>query len=302
MTETFHDGELDVQRRAGSADMARKVGGGIGEAIPAAAAHFLAERRMLFAGAADARRRWWATAFTGDPGFAQVRDERTLDLRASLRGDDPLRAELRSGSAIGLLAIDFATRRRMRLNGSVVESGDNLLRVRSEQVYGNCPKYIQRRVLESDAGARAGAAAESRRGTSLTPAQQAWIAAADTFFIATAHPESGADVSHRGGNPGFLRVLDRHTLLWPDYAGNRMYQTLGNLSVQPDAGLLFLDFDSGAALHLSGEAAVLWGDARTAEFAGAERLLRFTVAEVVERPSVISPGWRLLERSPHNPA
>jgi predicted pyridoxine 5'-phosphate oxidase superfamily flavin-nucleotide-binding protein len=76
--------------------------------------------------------------------------------------------------------------------------------------------------------------------------QQRLIREADTFFIASSHRDGGADASHRGGNPGFVHVLNETKLIWPDYSGNGMFQTLGNLAIDPRAGLLFMDFESGA--------------------------------------------------------
>ncbi|MDX2167339.1 MAG: pyridoxamine 5'-phosphate oxidase family protein, partial [Deltaproteobacteria bacterium] len=140
-----------------------------------------------------------------------------------------------------------------------------------------------------------------QRGAGLDAAQRAWIAAADTCFIATAHPTRGADASHRGGAPGFVQVVDEHTLRWPDYAGNGMFQTLGNLATRPAAGLLFVDFASGAALQLTGSARVSWDAADAAAMAGAERVVEFHVAAVVERRGAVPAGWQFLEASPHNP-
>ena len=83
----------------------------------------------------------------------------------------------------------------------------------------------------------------------LSPDQRAWITAADTFFVATHAAGLGADVSHRGGHPGFVSVTDEGRLTWPDYPGNSMYMTLGNLELEPRAGLLFLDWDRGRSFN-----------------------------------------------------
>src|SRR5262249_33115503 len=153
-----------------------------------------------------------------------------------------------------LLAIDLATRRRYRMNGRGTLDDDGLL-VEVEQVYANCPQYIHPRRLEpgqapSPPGAR------SVLGAALAARQQSWIAAADTFFIASTHPTRGADASHRGGGPGFVHVLDPARLSFPDYPGNNMFNTLGNLAVEPRAGLVFPDFETGNTLQLSGRATV----------------------------------------------
>ena len=82
----------------------------------------------------------------------------------------------------------------------------------------------------------------------------AQIRAADTFFLGTTHPTRGADASHRGGHSGFVRVEDDQTLWWPDYQGNNMFNSLGNLAVDTIAALLFIDFTTGRTLHLTGRA------------------------------------------------
>jgi predicted pyridoxine 5'-phosphate oxidase superfamily flavin-nucleotide-binding protein len=104
------------------------------------------------------------------------------------------------------------------------------------------------------------------------------IAEADTFFLGTIHPERGADASHRGGPPGFVHVVD-DGLWWPDFPGNNMFNSLGNLAVDPTAALLFIDYATGATLHMSGAAATVWG---------AERRVRFAPARSVDgrRPTL----------------
>jgi len=193
---------------------------------------------------------------------------------------DLLADHLQAHDAVGLLLIDLATRRRMRLNGLARVQPDGTLLVQVQQVYANCPKYIQARDLVIED--MLPVVPSVQRTTLLTPEQQRWIAHTDTCFIATAHPERGADASHRGGNPGFVRIVDARTLLIPDYAGNTMFQTLGNIQANPRAGLLFVDFASGLLLQLSGTAEIGWDSAEAALFAGAERVLRFIVATAVE--------------------
>ena len=121
-------------------------------------------------------------------------------------------------------------------------------------------------------------------------------------FIASAQAEGGADISHRGGNPGFIRVVDARTLLVPDYAGNTMFQTLGNLQANPQAGLLWIDFAGGATLQVTGTARIIWDAERVAGFAGAERLVEVRVAEVVEIADAHPFRSHTVEYSPINPA
>jgi hypothetical protein len=96
-----------------------------------------------------------------------------------------------------------------------------------------------------------------RRDSVLSPSDIGLIRAADTFFLGTTNPERGSDASHRGGAPGFVRVGGGR-LWWPDYPGNNLFNSFGNLAVDPEAALLFFDFDSGRTLQLSGLAEIDW--------------------------------------------
>ncbi len=204
-----------------------------------------------------------------------------MRINARPAAGDPLGDNLAANDAVGLIAIEFATRRRMRLNGKAEVGKDGAITIHAQQVYSNCPKYIQARRWRERPPA-ADSTPMVRRQSVLSQDQQRWIRESDTFFIASHHPESGADASHRGGYPGFVHVLNDHLLVWPDYAGNTMFQTLGNISVNPQAGLLFVDFERGGTLQLTGRARILWDEERAAEFAGAERLVEFDVDEVIE--------------------
>ncbi|MFF3441073.1 pyridoxamine 5'-phosphate oxidase family protein [Streptosporangium sp. NPDC002721] len=302
-----HAGELAVQRRAGVRAVA------LGSArtrpeIPAVAAEFLERQRMLLIGATGRDGHLWASVLTGPEGFAEAVDERTVVVDAVPGEHDPL-AGL-DGGQVGMLAIEPRSRRRMRVNGTVSREGGRLV-VRTEQVYANCPKYIQAREVVTDPAAPAplppGSPPESTgstdspgfsSATAFGDDDRAWIEGADTFFVATSAPGLGADLSHRGGNPGFVRVLDDRRLVWPDYVGNFMYMTLGNLELDDGCGLLFLDWESGDALHLTGRAHVDWDPG---DVPGAQRLVRFEVDRIVRVRGASPLRWKLTEYSRHNP-
>lgn len=304
MHPVFHEGERAVQQRAGVGHMAARVGNGIHDAIPPAAREFLSAQPFAVVGARDAEGRVWASALWGTPGFLSAPDGHTLRVEAVPGDGDPLAAAIADagtdGVDVGVLVIEPATRRRMRLNGRAHVTG-NRMEIRAEQVYANCPKYIQKREVVERPEANGGVA--RRTPGPLTPHQRERVARADTFFIASAHPERGADTSHRGGNAGFVRVSeDGATLVWPDYSGNAMFNTLGNLAVNPAAGLLFLDWQAGDILQLTGEATILWEGMEVESLPGAERVVAFRVAEVVERPGAFPLRYRLEGYSPFNPA
>ncbi|GIH89530.1 pyridoxamine 5'-phosphate oxidase family protein [Planobispora siamensis] len=306
-----HEGEVAVQRRAGVPRAGELGSVRTRPEIPPVAGEFLRAQRMLVAGAADASGRVWAGSLTGPAGFAEPLDERTVVIDALPGPHDPL-AGLFGAAAqdgghsghdwhgghdwhdVGMLAIDPATRRRMRINGRARREGDRLV-VRTEQVYANCPKYIRSRTPGADAAPVPGGAHVSGE---LTAEQRAWIDGADTFFIATRAGGLGADVSHRGGNPGFVRTAGARRLVWPEYVGNSMYMTLGNLELDERCGLLFLGWDSGDALHLTGRARVDWDPGGVP---GAERLVGFDVEEIVHIRGAVPLRWASGDHSRHNP-
>ena len=301
MADVFHAGELAVQARAGVQQEANRLGKGIRSAIQPAMRAFLQTQRIVVVGSVDARGAVWASLLTGAPGFLHVENEQVLHIDATPTSHDPLNENLLANDAVGMLVIDLANRRRVRINGTAVFHPRGGLVVQTRQAYGNCPRYIQMR-HEDESSSAIFSELSSQRVTFLSDAQQRWIAQADTFFVASFHPEGGVDASHRGGHPGFVHVLNENTLLWPDYNGNGMFQTLGNLTASPHAGLLFIDFERGHTLQLTGETRIIWDEHRTAEFIGAERLVEFSLAQGLETTGVLPLRWRFVEYSPHNPA
>lgn len=298
-TGPFHDGELEVQRRAGVREEAGRVGRIIGSALTPAVARLMAAHRMAVAASLDERLRVWASLLTGPRGFLRVVDDRLMLIGAHPRPGDPLARNLEVRRELGLVAIDLATRRRLRFNGRALHDPGRGIFLETDQVYGNCPKYIQARRVEPAVAAPD--APPPRRTSDLSERQRALIAACDTFFIASFHPTGGPDASHRGGAPGFVRVLDARTLSFGDYPGNNMYNTLGNLVAQPRAGLLFFDFETGATLQLTGSARLDRDPAWVATFRGARGVaVIFDIEEALEAEGAGVRG-RLIEYSPVNP-
>ncbi|MGW0663245.1 pyridoxamine 5'-phosphate oxidase family protein [Streptodolium elevatio] len=302
MDRRYHRGEIAVQERAGVADRAAHAERAIGTTVPAVAADFLAAQPMIVVGAADGDGRVWATVLTGRPGFVRTVGDTAVTVAARPRPDDPLADVLADASGtgvrVGMIAIEPGTRRRMRMNGTARPTGGGL-HVDLDQVYANCPKYISKRTPGPAAVAGSGAAAV--RGTELTAPQRAAVTSADAFFIATADTEGNTDASHRGGNPGFVHVPASDRIVWPDYPGNSMFMTAGNLAVNPAAGLVFPDWRTGGLLHVTGTARTIWDADRAAAYPGAQRLTEFAVTRVVEVPGSTGLVWSAPEYSRHSP-
>lgn len=282
----YHEGELAVQARVGvGAD-------GLGAqemyrpAMASGVQHFLAAQQLAVVATLDEGGRPWASLRSGSPGFLHAVDEHTLEIGGYSHPDDPLIANLAKPGPAGVLAMNLAARQRIRLNGDARMDSPGSVIVSLHQVYGNCPQYIQAREVH---GEREVKPRESRRAEFLDDRLRRWLESVDTFFLATAHPGSGVDASHRGGKPGFVRVENDKRFVFPDYAGNNMFNSLGNIASYPRAGLLFPDFESGATLQITGAASIIWEGSQIAEFRGARRLVSIDVEQIVE----LSPGMLL---------
>ncbi len=297
----YHEGEVAVQTRAGVRRQADRLAAGIRGVISPDRHEFVAAQRMAVLGTVDWRGRVWASVVTGEPGFLQALDEQTIRIAAVGAAGDPLLENLALPAHAALIIPDLAARRRLRLNGrGKIAAGG--IEIHAEQVYGNCSHYIQARAPIGEHQWRPGTGTAVVRTAELSAEQQGLIARADTFFIATDHPEAGADISHRGGNPGFVRVVDGRHLAIPDYSGNNMFNTLGNIVANPRVGLLFIGFESGRTLQLTGRATIDWNAARAATLAGAARVVDFELDQAVDNPQGFALRYEFHEYSHFNPS
>ncbi|EKT4564204.1 pyridoxamine 5'-phosphate oxidase family protein [Pseudomonas putida] len=294
----WHAGEKTLQEKAGVAERMEAFGQKvIRDYMPDQHRSFYHQLPFMVAASVDALGRPWATLLEGPEGFVSSPDPRVLTIDTTLPADDPATPGLVAGQAVGLLGIELHTRRRNRINGQIRQAAEGQLQVRVEQSFGNCPQYIQLRDYT-----RVAEPAQARvDATTLDAKSVSMIQAADTFFVAS-YVEQGdsqrsVDVSHRGGRPGFVKV-EGNRLIIPDYAGNLHFNTLGNLLVNPRAGLLFIDFSNGNVLQLCGRAEVLLDSPAIQAFEGAERLWTLEVEQVVWRPAAVSLRWAFKEYAP----
>jgi predicted pyridoxine 5'-phosphate oxidase superfamily flavin-nucleotide-binding protein len=307
----FHPGERVLQARVGVRERLAQAGPQImRQFMPDQHRELFEKLPLLFVGSLDADGRPWASVLTGRPGFVHTPDAQTMAIHARPAYGDKLIANLAIGAPVGLLGIQLETRRRNRMNGTVTAIGADGFTITVDQSFGNCPQYIQARTPRFVADPTTVAAPRPMRqeGPLLSAAAAQLVAEADTVFIASAAQAArgcasaeGVDVSHRGGKPGFVRVTaeEGHTMLTaPDFRGNKFFNTLGNIAVNPRAGLLFVDFGSGGLLSLSGRAEVIWDGPDLAAFAGAERLLRVRVEQGVFIENAVPLRWTAPEFAP----
>lgn len=262
---------------------------------------------LLAVGALDADDRPWVSVWGGETGFARAIGNGMVGVRTPVEAShDPVidaligksnaeggivRAE-GNGKLMAGLTIDLMTRKRVKLAGRMLAGGlsdlmdeeestasdgpenngsykmrEVQLVIKIDESLGNCPKYLNRKEI-SPSIPKPVVVPQGTPGQ-LADEAIALIARSDMFFMSSHNNKQSMDVNHRGGPPGFVRVLPAlstsidkapcTSLVYPEYSGNRLYQTLGNLINTPQVGLVFPDFATGDVLYLTGQAAILVG-------------------------------------------
>ena len=311
-TSPFHAGEQAVQAKLGVRHVEAFARRAVRDYLPEQHRAFHTAQPFLVVAARDQLGRPWATLLEGPEGFATSPDPRHLHIAAKPAPGDALTHAFKDGADIGILGIELATRRRNRVNGTIAAAhttrgprakigaqndaytGTPGFLFEVGQSFGNCPQYIRERgwVRVPDNQPK-----PAIRKPALTAHQQAWVKGADTFFIASGYrgedenPAYGMDASHRGGEPGFVDVLDETTLRFPDYSGNNHYNTIGNMVLNPRAGYLFVDFSTGSLLQITGTVSLDWNSDAIQHYPGARRLITLVIDETIEIHNAVGLRW-----------
>ncbi len=302
----FHGASQQIQAQLGLGEKMALIGQRtIRSFLPQQHQDFYPQLPFLLLGSVDATGQPWASVLAAPPGFVTAPDETHLAVHARPVAGDPLVQHLAVGAQVGVLGIELPTRRRNRLNGRVTAWAEDELVIAVDQSFGNCPKYIQSRdsVFLTPEAHQPGAPVWLE---ALDASATALIAKADTLFIATSclsapatqRPWQGVDISHRGGAPGFIVMNENGGLTLPDYMGNFHFRTLGNLQLEPRAGLIFIDFDTGDLLQVSVTTNVVWDGPRLAQFAGAQRLVDMQVTVALRLPGALPLRFSAPQYSP----
>ena len=282
----FHSGEFWVQEKLGVRHIAEQWGKQIRTFIPKQQQTFYEQLPFVILSARDDNDQPWITVLTdGRIGFIQSPDSTSLRISAQTSKSDILANQLNSEKEVGILGIELATRRRNRANGVIKTNTKGVIDIHVKQAFGNCPQYISPRqcyLATNDTKPAAAVTSSELNETMVT-----LVSHADTFFIASGNSNAkdeshkqGLDSSHRGGQPGFVEVIDNRTLLFPDYSGNHYFNTIGNLINDPKVGLLFIDFSSGTLLQITGKAKIDWDCEQVALRKGALRLIKIQIEKV----------------------
>lgn len=303
--DPFHDGEVDIQERTGERDIALMNSVSVKDEILSAALSFIERQSLIVVATEGSDKNLWASILFGKPGF--VRAESTKELHVSLSqaqiiDGDPVLTNIENDPRVGALMIELDTRRRLKINGRATSHDENELTIKVEESFPLCPKYIQRRKVRlPEEGSQPEQSVSTESGTKLGEQEVALIQSSDTMFCATSNPQGNLDVSHRGGKPGFVRVLNETTLRVPDFAGNSMFNSLGNLQLNDKAGVLIMDFAGRQSLQITGRAEVLLDqDDPENETGGTNRFWTFTV-ERWQRSTIPAVELEFIDASPFNP-
>ncbi|WP_448551243.1 2Fe-2S iron-sulfur cluster-binding protein [Thalassotalea montiporae] len=306
----FHADEIAVQARLGIAEkVAHYSKGFIRDAMPEQHREFFCQLPMVVLGMVDHDGFPWALPLYGKPGFIQSPSDTQLTLEATPDLASLFALDVHHGQKIGLLGIELETRRRNRMNGTIREISSQSLAIEVEQSFGNCPQYIQTRAfnyneLESSAYQADPTGFEHLTlATNIAPSSKSLIESADTFFIASRTRDfnedkrTGIDASHRGGKPGFVKVTG-NSLSFPDFSGNKFFNTLGNITSDGRVGLYFPNYATGDAVFLTGQASIAWQHKALPDIKGAERIIEVTVEKSVFISGYLPVTGELVENSP----
>ncbi len=258
---------------------------------------------MVVLGSVDGNGDAWATLRAGWPGFLHAPDPGRLSVELERDFADPAETGLDDGLSVALLGIDLGTRRRNRLNGLLHRRAGGF-DIAVDQSFGNCPKYIQLRQVRFLRAPHKPSAVPPRESSRLTGADRALVEQADILFVASFAELAGnrqVDVSHRGGPAGFVQIGEDGCLTIPDFSGNRFFNTLGNISINPRAGLVFPDLAIGGLLQMTGDAQLLAAPSVDRPIDGSERYWRFRPRRIVWRADALPLAYEM-EEGPRHPA
>lgn len=309
----FHSGELKVQKRAKESNIAQRNSRIISSKILPSTLPFIRQQKILFISSIDHQGEVWISMLIGNPGFIKATNNTSLLLYTNNiinNSGDPLWQNIKANPQVGILTIELDTRRRFRVNGTIHKTNNTQFMITVEQAYPNCPKFIQRRQLKFPEPLVRQSPLKTSKGCCLSNEQLKLISKADSFFVGSARSidkktqtrgSFSCDASHRGGNPGFVEIIEGKQLRIPDYRGNSLFNTLGNIQSYPKAGLLFIDFEQAKLLQITGNAFLFWDQKDpTNRTGGTQRFweLEINTWQQTQLPTELS--WEFFDYSPQN--
>lgn len=282
------------------------------------AASLVQQCPILALGTLDYQGRPWSTIWGGTAGFATPVSESLIGLQTQVDSKyDPVvqalltgnQTEAYKGKMVSGLAVDLENRRRVKLYGRMVtgslsdgDAGQAQLVVHIEESLGNCPKYMNKKhIVPAKPDSKLISDSPQLSATAVE-----LLSRADTIFISSSHGATTMDTNNRGGPPGFMRVQSNNAsgavIVYPEYSGNRLYQTLGNLETTPLAGFVVPDFDTGNVLYFTGSTEILAGKDAAAVLPRSNLAVRVTIAAAIFVENGLGFRGEAGDPSPYNPS
>ena len=305
MKPIFSEGELYVQKLAGEDAIAQtRTPMALSSQLHSFSANFIKNQLLFNVTSTDANNNVWISMLSGTPNFITVLDYKTIKIDKTLivsPTEDIFFTNIQSNKQVGLLFIDWETSRRYRLNGSIKEEGTDLV-ITIQETYGICPKYIQKRSFEYTNLSTIPTLIS--KGNLLNDKHKKLINHANTFFLGTSGASKKVDASHKGGKPGFVSFINNDTIRIPDYPGNSMFNSLGNLYENPNAGLIFMDYNTNMMLQLTGKGQIQFNQTTTNDLTksgNTGRFWLFTIDSWILTENFNQINWNFIGFSPFNP-
>ncbi|MCF2949399.1 pyridoxamine 5'-phosphate oxidase family protein [Paraglaciecola aquimarina] len=307
MASAFHEGEQFIQQKVGKKNIMDAVGKKfIRSFLLEQHCEFYQGLQYVFIGHLDAQLQPWASILFKKTGLIKVISPTQLHIDIS-ETDTKTHEYFSKGDQVGLLGIELSNKRRNRLTGVVLDISADCIKIQVKQSFGNCPKYITPRVIadwpasnqathNKETHSQALHNQDVQKTEAFNNKMLDLLKRADSFFVASyyqnslaknQHVSEGADVSYRGGEPGFIEIINNKQIIIPDYVGNNFFNTLGNIEKSGKAGLLFINFDNGDTLSMSGKAKILWDLEPTKQISKsnkAQRYWQFTLEQAYLKP------------------
>ncbi|KAH8904284.1 hypothetical protein BR93DRAFT_946640 [Coniochaeta sp. PMI_546] len=317
----WHPGEVAVHKLLNIPNYGGKPNS---RGMPPQYGYRIAASPLVAFGALDEEGRPWTTILGGERGFSQPIQKGFLGAKSLVdRAHDPVVQAL-LGSAlpdgellqvekpVSALSVDLENRDRVKIAGRMIagvlsrqEGTDTAvsemeMAVLVKETLGNCPKYMNKKII------RAHVPSPKLVSDTLPLPKEALdlIEKADMFFLTSANGEA-MDTNHRGGPQGFVRVArnapDEVVVVYPEYSGNRLYESLGNLYLNPKIGIAIPDFDTSDVLYLTGTAKILAGADAAALIPHQKLAIKITLTAARFVKDSLPFRGVLGERSPYNP-
>ncbi|KAK3316091.1 hypothetical protein B0H66DRAFT_277377 [Apodospora peruviana] len=288
----------------------------------------VSESPLVAVGTLDVQGRPWTSLLGGEKGFARPVAKNVLAMQSLVDSvHDPVVraffsgagekgeeiARLETGKMMSGLSVDLETRDRVKVAGKMVvascAASNNEVGVMRkmqmamvvEEALGNCPKYMNRKEIRAHLP-RPELVSDGE--LPLPPQALKLLEKADMFFLSTTNGET-MDTNHRGGEAGFVRVLSNDAeevvLVYPEYSGNQLYQSLGNLQVRPLIGVVVPDYETSDVLYLTGETELLVGGKAAEMMPHAKVVVKIIVKEARFVRDGLSFRGTKIDQSPYNP-